>query len=96
MFVHIVLFKLKDNSGEEVKKAYHILKNMEGNIPQLKCVEVGMDVVHSGRSYDVALITRFFSRGDMEAYQVHPYHVSEVLAKLKPILEASVTVDYEI
>jgi hypothetical protein len=94
MFTHIVLFKLKEPTIENVKKVENILKAMEGNIPQLKQIEVGVDELHTERSYDVVLITKFDSLEDMDAYQVHPYHVNEVLAHLRPMLEASKAVDY--
>ncbi len=95
MFSHIVFFKLKDKSKENVDKAKDILLSMEGNVPGLKALTVGIDVVHSGRSFDIALITKFDSHEEMDEYQVHPFHVNEVLANLKPMLEASAAVDFE-
>lgn len=95
MFTHIVFFKLKEASIENVEKAKNILLGMEGNIPQLKGLEVGVDVLHTERSFDLALVTRFDSVEDMDDYQVHPYHVNEVLKYLRPMLEESKVVDYE-
>ena len=91
MFTHIVFFKLKDIN--QVNEARDILLGMEGKIPQLKGLEVGVDVLHTERSYDLALVTRFDSLEDMDAYQVHEYHVNEVLKYLKPMLESSKAVD---
>lgn len=96
MFTHIVFFKLKDKSQDNVKKARDILLSMEGKISELKGLEVGMDVVHSGRSFDIALVTRFDSHEDMDKYQISDYHVNYVLKNLKPMLESSAAVDYEI
>lgn len=95
MFTHIVFFKLNDPTAINVEKAKNILLNMEGKIPQLKYLEVGVDTLHTERSYDIALITKFECKGDMDQYQVHPYHVNEVLAHLKPMLKGSAAVDYE-
>jgi hypothetical protein len=95
MFTHIVFFKLKDKSQQNVEKANNILKGMEGKIPQLKELTVGKDVVHSARSFDVAIITKFNSHKEMDEYQVHPFHVNEVLANLKPMLESSAAIDFE-
>ena len=92
MFTHIVFFKLKDT--EKVTEARDILLSMEGKIPQLKGLEVGVDELHTERSYDLALITRFDSLEDMNTYQVHEYHVNEVLKYLKPMIESSKAVDY--
>lgn len=96
MFTHIVFFKLENPSKENIQRVREILVSMEGNIPMLRALEVGVDVIHSQRSYDVALITRFDSREEMDEYQVHPYHVNEVLKNLKPMLKASAAVDYEL
>ncbi|MGK0466173.1 Dabb family protein [Clostridium sp.] len=93
MFTHIVFFKLKEK--KQTSEARDILLSMEGNIPQLKIIEVGIDVMHTGRSYDLALITRFDCLEDMETYAVHEYHVNNVLKYLKPMLEDSKIVDFE-
>lgn len=95
MVTHIVFFKLKDASSENVEKTKKVLLSMEGKIDELEHLEVGVDFLHSPRSYHLALITKFASRSDLEAYQVHPYHVNEVIAYMKTVMESSVTVDYE-
>lgn len=92
MFTHIVLFKLK--SKEDAVKVKEKLLAMEGKIPQLRLLEVGIDVIHSQRSYDVALYTKFDSRESMEEYQVHPVHV-EVAEYIADVRESAVAVDYE-
>lgn len=94
MFYHIVLFKLKDKSPENMDKAKELLQSMEGKIPQLKGLTVGKDVVSSARSYDICLITTFDSHEAMDEYQVHDYHVSTVLKNLKPMLLDSKACDF--
>lgn len=94
MFTHIVFFKLKDRNTENIKKAKEILMKVDGKIPALKTIKIGIDVVKSDRSYDLALIATFDSIKDMEAYQIHPVHVNEVLANLKPMMDSSVSVDF--
>ena len=47
MINHIVLFKLKDRTPRSVEKARDVLLGMEGRIPQLRHLEVGVDVLHS-------------------------------------------------
>jgi len=69
---------------------------MEGKIQQLEGLEVGIDELKTDRSFDICLITRFASLKDMNEYQVHPYHVKEILEKIKPYLEVSKVVDYNI
>ncbi|GKU79924.1 Dabb family protein [Paenibacillus sp. L3-i20] len=94
MITHIVSFKLKDNSEESVARTVSVLRNMEGKIEQLKHIEVGIDFLHSERSYDIVLITKFESRADLEAYQVHPEH-KIVIEHMLQAREASVSVDFE-
>lgn len=94
MFTHIVLFKLKDSTKENMEKAKAILSSMEGKIQELKYLEVGVDIIRSERSYDIALITRFNNKEDMDEYQVSEYHVNHVIKDLKPLLESSVALDY--
>lgn len=91
MITHVVLFKLKDPSN--IQKTREVLLGMDGKIPQIRDLEVGVDVVRSQRSYDLALITRFDSMEDLQAYQVHPVHV-EVLNYITSVRESVVAVDY--
>ncbi|MNO05796.1 Stress responsive A/B Barrel Domain protein [compost metagenome] len=60
----------------------------------LKSLEIGSDILHSERSYDIVLIARMDSRDQLEAYDNHPVHV-EVKAHMKQVLEASKAVDFE-
>ncbi|MCZ7373134.1 MAG: Dabb family protein [Candidatus Methanoperedens sp.] len=94
MITHIVLFKLKDRSAGSIKKAKDILSGMKGKIPQLRHHEVGVDVLHSERSYDLALVTKFDSLAELQNYQAHPVHV-EVAKYMTSVRESSITVDYE-
>jgi heme-degrading monooxygenase HmoA len=94
MITHIVLFKLKDRTPESVAVTKGVLANMEGKIPGMLSIEVGTDVLHSERSYDIALVTKFESMADLDAYQVHPVH-KEVIKHMLDVREASVSVDYE-
>jgi len=94
MITHIVFFKLKDRSPEKVAETVQVLRNMEGKIEELKAIEVGTDVVHSERSYDIALVTKFESLAALDAYSIHPEH-QKVIAHMTQVREASVSVDYE-
>lgn len=76
MITHIVMFKLKDRSPESVERTAQVLRDMEGKIEELRHLEVGKDVIHSERSYDIALVTKFDSIEALNAYQVHPVHKS--------------------
>ncbi|MHC1698126.1 MAG: Dabb family protein [Geobacteraceae bacterium] len=95
MITHIVFFRLVESSQENIHAVQDILLSMQGKIPQLLHLEVGIDLIRSDRSYDLALITHFASLGDLEAYQIHPYHAQTVVPFVKKLALSSVTVDYE-
>ncbi|MCB9130664.1 MAG: Dabb family protein [Anaerolineales bacterium] len=90
---HVVLFKLKDRSPDNLERTAAVLRSLDGTINVLRHIEVGVNVVPSARAYDVALITRFDSLADMEAYQVHPRH-QEVLAFMREQTDTAAAVDY--
>lgn len=95
MLVHVVLFKLKERTEEKLQQTRDVLLNMKGKIPMLLDIEVGIDVVHSERSYDIGLITKFESLEDLQQYNVHPVH-QEVIAYMATVREAAVSVDFYI
>jgi hypothetical protein len=68
---------------------------MAGNIDLLRSLEVGVDVIRSERSYDIALTTRFDSLEDLQAYQIHPYHAGNVVPHMKAVCTSIVAVDYK-
>jgi len=94
MITHIVLFKFKNKSEKGIEKAKSMLLGLEGNIEELKHIEVGKDITHSDRSYDIALLTKFDSIEGLEAYQINPLHV-EAANYLVSASESIVAVDYE-
>lgn len=95
MVTHIVLFKLAEPSAENVEVTRNMLLSMDGKIGQLRHLEVGIDMIRSERSYDIALTTRFDSLDDLQSYQVHPYHAGEVIPHMKAVCSAIAAVDYE-
>ena len=95
MITHIVLFKLSDPTSENLAVTRSKLLSMDGKIDLLRYLEVGVDVIRSERSYDIALTTRFDSLEDLQAYQVHQYHAGEVVPHMKAVCSSIVAVDYE-
>lgn len=96
MIKHIVCFKLKDNSYEKCLEAKKVLMSMEGNVSLLKGLTVGIDFLHSSRSYDIILETLFDSKEDLDAYQIDPYHCDVVKKYMHAVRESSIAIDYEI
>ena len=94
MITHIVLIKLVHSNEETMEAAKTALARLEGQIPQLRHLEIGVDIVHSYRSYDLALVAKFDSLEDLQSYLNHPLHV-EVVKYLQGNRRSSITVDYE-
>lgn len=94
MVKHIVFFKLKDRSPEHITQVRDKLMTLDGRVPQLRYLEVGIDFIRSERSYDLALVAKFDSREDLQAYQVHPFHV-KIANYMASEKESAVAVDYE-
>ena len=72
MVKHIVCYKFKDNSRENLDRATAALLSMRFNVPQVLSVEAGADFAGSARSYDLALAVTLKSREDLEEYQTTP------------------------
>lgn len=94
MIKHIVCFKLKD--GEDVNKAKEVLLSMKGNVPLIRDIEVGVDVLHSERSYDLILSVVLDDMKALEDYQNDPYHVNVVKTHMHKVRSASVAIDFKI
>ncbi|MCZ7356802.1 MAG: Dabb family protein [Candidatus Methanoperedens sp.] len=92
--MHIVFFKFKDRNPRSIEKARDLLLSMKGKIPQLRHLEAGIDILHSERSYDLALVTKFDSMEDMKTYQANPVHV-EVSKYITSVRDSAISVDYE-
>ena len=95
MVKHIVCFKLRDADDTKALRVREILLSMVGNVPTIRHIETGCDILHSGRSYDVILIVDVDDRAALDAYANDPYHCKIVKTYIHSVVETSVTVDYE-
>ncbi len=96
MIKHIVCFKLNDSSEEQKQAAKDILLSMNGNVPQIRSIEVGTDFLCSPRSYDVILQVTLDDRDALDAYQQDPYHCEVVKAYMHKNAANSVALDYSL
>lgn len=94
MIKHVVCFKL--NEGESPEKAKEVLLSMQGNVPMLRGIEVGVDCLHSSRSYDVILSVILDDMKALSDYQQDKYHVEVVKKHMHAVTKTSVAVDFEI
>ena len=87
---HIICIKLFDSAkASEVREK---LLSMKGRVPQLDDIWVGVDFLHSARSFDVVMIAELSGRDVLDAYQNEPYHVS-VKEYLKTVAEKTIALD---
>lgn len=94
MVKHIVCFKLKDNSKEKCLEAKEVLMGMKGNVPTLEDINVGIDFLHSERSYDIILEVVVENEKALEEYQKDEYHCTKVKPYMHAVRSASIAVDY--
>ena len=94
MIRHIVLFKIKDEFKDEIPQLVKNFEGMRGRIEGMLELEAGADILHSERSYDLALITVFEDMDAFRAYQTHPVHMP-VRKRMHEVRSASVACDFE-
>jgi hypothetical protein len=92
MIKHVVCFKLND--GESPLIAKQVLLSMNGNVPMLRGIEVGIDELRSARSYDVMLTVLLDDMQALSDYQVDPYHVGVVKKHMHAVTKTSISMDY--
>ena len=94
MITHIVFFKLKVPIPDNMNKAAETLRGLDGKIDVLRSLEVGTDLLHTERSFEVALTATFDSLEDLEIYRADPVHV-KVADYMKEVSVRIASVDYE-
>ncbi|MFZ3053704.1 MAG: Dabb family protein [Sulfuricurvum sp.] len=94
MLVHIVMFQFKeDNKEVNLLHVKAMLEALLSKIDTLKSMEVGMDVSHSERSFDLVLTSTFEDQIGLNEYAVHPAHL-EVVNVIKEVTSLAKVVDY--
>ena len=93
MVKHIVMFKLKEKTAENMEVAVSTLRGLDGKIESLRFIEVGVDFKETERSYDLVLTTHFDDQEGLSAYASHPTHL-HVIETMRNICSNSIVVDY--
>ena len=90
MLRHIVMWRFKDEAeGKTKQQNMEYIKSrllaLKGVIPEIKSIEIGMNINEGTAAYDMALITKFENEAALEAYQTHPRHVevSQYVSKVR-------------
>ena len=100
MVKHIVMWKLKEqaNGNTKTKNAKLIkerLESLNGKIPGLLKLEVGIDFSATEESFDVVLYSEFSSDAELKNYQKHPEHKA-VMPFIGEVRQKRAVVDYVI
>lgn len=100
MIKHIVMWRLKDHAlGRSKMENGHLIKDkleaLNGRIPGLIKLEVGLNFVVDETACDVVLYSEFNSREDLNHYQTHPEHIAVASVIMDLRVERRVA-DYEI
>lgn len=93
MIKHIVIWNLSDLSKASLIKQE--LEALNGQIPEILKLEVGIDFSGTETSGDIVLYSEFASQADLEAYQNHPKHKAVGLI-IKEYAVQRKMVDYKI
>lgn len=88
------MWKFKDDQRENMLIFKERLLALKDKIPEIRDMEVGINVNPSERSYDAVLVSAFDSLDALKAYSTNPLHVA-VSDFCKTIRTSSVSVDYE-
>ena len=98
MVKHIVFWRLKEMPAPQREQALREIKAgfeaLQGVIPGLLRIEVGIDFLRSAESSDFSLYCELESRAALDVYQAHPAHQAMVPLVRDVRIERRV-VDYE-
>jgi hypothetical protein len=95
MIRHVVFFKFKpEASASQRKEVIEQLRALPDKINVIRSFEVGEDIMHSARAWDLVLIATYDDLQALDIYTRHDDHV-EVVLRIREVCEAVGSVDYE-
>lgn len=99
MIKHIVIWKLKPEPNPTAKevnaqKLKNEIEALRNSIPEIKQIEVGINIATSDQAGDVVLYSEFESLTDLDIYQKHPDH-QKVVELVRELTCERRVVDYE-
>ena len=94
------MIRLKDSVSAEAKsenarKLKEAIEGLMGKIPELKSMEVGLNLSTKPSAYDLVLTSEFESVEALDMYRIHPEH-KKVLELLYEVMEQTAVVDYKL
>lgn len=96
MLRHIVFFKFKAGTPPDRRQNFvEMLRTLPDQIPGIVAAEVGEDILHKERSFDVPLVFTFIDRKALDAYTPHSKHVL-IVEESHRVNERVCSVDFEV
>jgi Stress responsive A/B Barrel Domain len=95
MLQHYVFIRYEKNTSDEhIEEFRRRMLVLRTSIAGIEYLEVGRDILHDSRSWDLVLIMRFASVGALRSYQQHPEH-QKVMAFNQQFVADVASVDFE-
>jgi transcriptional regulator NrdR family protein len=95
MLQHYVLIRYQKSVSEEhIAEFCRRMLALRASIPRIEYLEIGRDILHDARSWDLILIMRFASVRELRSYQQHAEH-QKVMAFNQPFVADVASLDFE-
>jgi hypothetical protein len=95
MLQHYIVIKYQQGTSDEhIAEFCKRMLNLRTSIAGIQHLEIGRDILHDERSWDLILMMRFASTDVLRSYQQHPEH-QKVMAFNQPFVAAVASVDFE-
>lgn len=95
MLQHYVLIKYQSGTSDEhIAEFCRRMLTLRTSIPGIEHLEIGRDILHDDRSWDLILIMRFSSVDILRRYQRHPEH-RQLMVFNQPFVSDVASVDFE-
>ena len=96
MLQHYILIKFKKGAGDEhIREFSRRMLALRTAISSIEHLEIGRDILHDSRSWDLILIMHFPSTEALRSYQQHPEHL-RLMAFNQPSVADVASVDFEL
>jgi ABC-type molybdenum transport system ATPase subunit/photorepair protein PhrA len=96
MFKHVIMWKIEESplsKEETANKMKDLLESLNGKIPGLVSIEVGINTLEAENTFDVVFTGTFESKEAYENYSKHPEH-AKIVPFFKDLKLSRAIVDY--
>ena len=96
MIRHVAVFTFVPGFTPEQRAEWMaMVADLPSQIPQIRSMSVGEDLLHGPSSHEIAIVADFDSLADLATYTAHPAHAL-VLAMSAPVKASLAVVDFEL